>query len=50
MLTPCQTKTLEAFKKFLRSEPGVFTIAGDAGSGKSIPNKINKATIRLLTI
>lgn len=35
MLTPCQTKTLEAFKKFLRSEPGVFTIAGDAGSGKS---------------
>ena len=35
MLTPCQKKTLEAFKKFLRSEPGVFTIAGDAGSGKS---------------
>lgn len=35
MLTPCQAKTLEAFKKFLRSEPGVFTIAGDAGSGKS---------------
>lgn len=35
MLTPCQSKTLEAFKKFLRSEPGIFTIAGDAGSGKS---------------
>lgn len=35
MLTPCQIKTLEAFKKFLRAEPGVFTIAGDAGSGKS---------------
>lgn len=35
MLTPCQKKTLEAFKKFLRGEPGVFTIAGEAGSGKS---------------
>ena len=35
MLTPCQIKTLGAFKKFLRSEPGVFTIAGAAGSGKS---------------
>lgn len=35
MLTSCQIKTLGAFKKFLRSEPGVFTIAGEAGSGKS---------------
>lgn len=35
MLTTCQTTTLEAFKKFLRGEPGVFTITGDAGSGKS---------------
>lgn len=35
MLTTCQVKTLKEFKKFLRGDPGVFTIAGDAGTGKS---------------
>jgi ATP-dependent exoDNAse (exonuclease V) alpha subunit len=35
MLTTCQVKTLEAFKKFLRGDPGVFTISGEAGTGKS---------------
>lgn len=36
MLTTCQESALKAFKKFIRAEPSVMTIAGDAGCGKSM--------------
>lgn len=36
MLTTCQKSALQAFKKFIRAEPSVMTIAGDAGCGKSM--------------
>lgn len=36
MLTTCQESALKAFKKFIRAEPSVMTIAGDAGTGKSM--------------
>lgn len=36
MLTTCQESALQAFKKFIRAEPSVMTIAGDAGCGKSM--------------
>ena len=32
MLTTCQESALKAFKKFIRAEPSVMTIAGDAGT------------------
>lgn len=36
MLTTCQESALQAFKKFIRAEPSVMTIAGEAGTGKSM--------------
>lgn len=44
-LTPCQEQVLKDFKKFIRGEPDIFVISGDAGTGKSTLIKEMEKTV-----